>query len=107
MSRFYLVAAILGALVPYLFFFGWIQDNGLALGGFIQALFVNGAAGGFSADLLIASFVFWGFMAADDAAAVVGRPWLYIFVNLTIGLSCALPLYLYFRTRAPRTAAAA
>lgn len=107
MSRFFLIAAILGAVVPYVFFFDWIQANGIALGGFVSDLFVNGAGGGFSADLLISSFVFWGFMAVDDADAIPGRPWLYILINLTIGLSCALPLYLYFRTRAPGAVSAA
>lgn len=60
---------------------------------FIAALFVNGAAGGFTADLLISSFAFWVFLFAQKAPRIP----IYIALNLTIGLSCALPLYFYFR----------
>jgi L-alanine-DL-glutamate epimerase-like enolase superfamily enzyme len=50
MSRpsLYLVLAVLGALVPWVFFFHFFQVEGLA-GDFVGALFANGAAGGFTA----------------------------------------------------------
>ena len=62
MKKLYLFLAIIGAIVPYFFFFQFIQAEGLNISAFISALFVNGAAGGFSADLLLASFLFWLFM---------------------------------------------
>ena len=62
--------------------------------GFVPALFVNSAAAGFSADLLIASFVFWTYMFTAKSGP---KPWLFIVLNLSIGLSCALPAYLYRR----------
>jgi len=92
MKNTYLILAILGAVVPYVFFLGFFAEAGLDLVGFIGALFVNGAAGGFSADLLITSLVFWIYMFNRQDGP---SPWPYVVLNLLIGLSCALPAYLY------------
>jgi len=91
MKTLYLLAAVAGAVVPYVFFTGFFASHGLDLPAFLRALFANGAAGGFSADLLISSLVFWLFMAGRSGPAA----WPFVLVNLTIGLSCALPAYLY------------
>ncbi len=98
MRNFYLVMAVAGTVVPYVFFIDFMQQHGMSLGGFVTGLFANGAAGGFSSDLLISSFVFWGFLSQDGPRQGVGRLWLYVVLNLAIGLSCALPLYLYVRS---------
>jgi len=95
MKNFYLGAAIVGAIVPYMFFIEFFNAQGLLPSTFAGALFVNGAAGGFTVDLLITSAVFWTYLFSNKET----RSWLYIMVNLTIGLSCALPLYLYMNAR--------
>ena len=100
MEKFYLFAAVIGAIVPGIFFLQFIRLNGLDLPAFISALFVNGAAGGFSLDLLISSFVFWGYMFQQTKNNSAPRPWLFVALNLGIGLSCALPAYLYAREKA-------
>jgi hypothetical protein len=87
MKSLYLMLAIVGAVVPYGFFFGFIAAEGLNLSGFVSALFANGPAGGFTADLLISSVVFWIFMFSRPGG-----------MFMTIGLSCALPAYLYATT---------
>ena len=99
MKRIYLALAILGAVIPYLFFFQFIQVNGFDIPKFLLGLFVNGAAGGFAADLLITSFVFWLYMFSETKSNQGPAPWLFIVLNLTIGLSCAFPAYLYARER--------
>lgn len=99
MKKIYLVAAVIGAIVPYIFFIDFFQEHGVDLGSFIAGLFSNGAAGGFSADLLITSFVFWIFMFQQKQRKNGPNPALFIVLNLTIGLSCALPAYLYARER--------
>lgn len=96
-KNLYLVLAIVGAVVPYAFFFQFIGLEGLDLGSFVSGLFVNGAAGGFTADLLISSLVFWIFAFAEGRRLGMKNIWAYVVVNLTIGLSCALPLFFYFR----------
>lgn len=96
MKTTYLILAIVGAVVPYLFFLPWFAEHGIALGGFVSAAFGNQVAAGATSDLLISSAVFWVMMGADGE----GRraPW-FVALNLLIGLSCALPAYLYVRER--------
>ena len=101
MKKLYLLLAIIGAIVPYIFFFQFFQTEGLNIPAFISALFVNGAAGGFSADLLLTSFVFWLFMFQQVKGSSGPKPYIFIVLNLAIGLSCALPAYLYAREKQP------
>ena len=96
MRKIYLILAIIGSIVPYYYFIQHFQSVGFGIVDFISALFVNGAAGGFSADILISSLVFWLFMIYEKRT---NKLWLYIVLNLSIGLSCALPLYLYNREK--------
>lgn len=93
----YLLLAILGAAIPIAFFVNFAATDGIDLVAFVQALFVNGAAGGFTADLLITSFVFWIYMFSNQTDGP--KPWLFIALNLCIGLSCAFPAYLWARSK--------
>ena len=95
----YLVLAVTGAIVPYLFFLQYFGEAGFGLSTFVTALFVNGAAGGFSADVLISSFVFWLFLFQQRSRGHGPNPTVFIVLNLLIGLSCALPAYLYTREK--------
>jgi hypothetical protein len=95
MKNLYLLLAILGGIIPYIFFFQFIQIEGVNIPLFTESLFINGATAGFSADLLISSFVFWLFMFKESKESANPKPFLFIIINLTIGLSCALPAYLY------------
>lgn len=101
MSRptLYLLLAILGAVCPYAFFLRFFAASGPSAD-FAGALFANGAAAGFTTDLLVSSFVFWIFLFAEAPRNGVARPWVYVAVNLAVGLSCALPLFLWSRERA-------
>ena len=99
MKKLYLLLAIIGAVVPYIFFFQFIQVEGVNLPAFISGLFVNGAAGGFSSDLLLTSFIFWLFMFQQVKESNGPKPYIFIILNLAIGLSCALPAYLYAREK--------
>ncbi len=101
MKTLFLILAILGAVIPYTFFLQYFSSEGVQLTGFISALFANGAAGGFSADLLITSFVFWLAMFYRRSKKGGPSPILFIALNLLIGLSCALPAYLYAITPGP------
>ena len=99
MKKLYLLLAIIGAIVPYIFFFKFIQAEGVNIPAFISALFANGAAGGFSADLLLTSLIFWLFMFQQVKEPNGPKPYIFIVLNLAIGLSCALPAYLYAREK--------
>lgn len=97
MKNVYLVAAIVGAVIPYYFFLQHFAADGLALSTFLGAVFATPAASGATSDLLISSFVFWIYMF--QAGKGSPRPGVFIVINLLIGLSCALPAWLYWREK--------
>lgn len=93
----YLLLAIVGAIMPYAFFIEFARAEGINLSAFLGSLFANGAVGGFTADLLISSLVFWIYMFNRRNQGPT--PGWFILLNLTIGLSCALPAYLWAASR--------
>ena len=99
MKTLYLILTVLGAFIPYVFFVQHFSTEGFGLVGFVAALFVTSAASGFTADLLITSFVFWLFMWQRQRRGEGPSAWIFILLNLLIGLSCAFPAYLYVRER--------
>ena len=101
MRHFYLIMAVLGAAIPIYFFTQFFfGPEPAATMDFLPALFVNGASGGFAADLFISSFVFWGYMWSRRPTGPA--MWPFVLLNLCIGLSCALPAYLYFAAGGPQ-----
>ena len=94
---FYLIAAVVGTIVPWAFFGSFLADEGLDLVAFVEALFVNGPAGGFSADVLISATVFWVWSRVDATGNGVDPWWPVIPATLLVGLSLAFPLYLFWR----------
>jgi len=97
LKTIYLIMAILGTVIPMAFFASFGAESGIDLLAFVSALFVNGASGGFTADLLISSLVFWLYMFSRQGQSngTAPKPWVFIALNLFIGLSCALPAYLW------------
>jgi hypothetical protein len=95
----YLVLAILGLVIPYWFFFQFLSTNGLNVALLIQQLFANDISTFFAVDLIISTIVFWVFMVGEANKLQMKNKWLYILASLIVGLSFALPLFLYFRER--------
>jgi hypothetical protein len=93
----YLLGAIMGTIVPYYFLIQFILQNGFDVSQFVQQMFANPIATMFALDLFISSFVFWIFLFAEGRRLEMGNLWLYVVLNLSVGLSLALPLFLYFR----------
>lgn len=98
MKNVYLVLAIVGAIAPFYFFLEHFGMHGYALSDFIAGVFATPAASGFAVDLLISSLVFWIYMFGARSGGAPS-PWPFVAANLLIGLSCALPAYLYVRSR--------
>ena len=96
--RLYLLLAVIGAIVPMTQFVPWIQAEGWSLSPFIQALFTTFPAAGFTLDLVLTSITFWIFVYSEQRA-LNAKLFGLVAVNLLIGLSCALPLYLYLRIK--------
>ncbi|MEZ5759064.1 MAG: DUF2834 domain-containing protein [Emcibacteraceae bacterium] len=100
MKNLYLILAIVGAIIPFIFLGQFFEQEGISIPNFISALFSNGATAGFTTDLVISSLVFWIYIFNVRKKSNGPNPYLFIVLNLTVGLSCALPAYLYAREKA-------
>ena len=99
MKTFFLVAAIVGAIVPWVLFLQYVGVNGLDFIAVAEAVFANLAAGAFAADLLLSSVFFWAFIIHRSRLGKGPGPGLFIALNLFVGLCCALPAYFYAQER--------
>lgn len=97
MKRFYLVAAIIGTLIPWFFFGQFISAEGVNLSLFLASLPANSVTSGATADLLISILIFWVWAYTDSRQRGIQYWWLTVVAGFTVGLSLALPLYLYMR----------
>ena len=95
----YVVLALIGLLVPYYFFFNFLRADGLNIPLLLDQLFANNISTFFAVDLILSVIVFWIHMIAEANRLQMKNWWLYIVATLTVGLSFALPLFLYFRER--------
>jgi phosphoglycerol transferase MdoB-like AlkP superfamily enzyme len=96
----YIALAFVGLSAPYYFLFKFLNANGLDLPLLVRRLFANNISTFFAADLIISIIVFWIYVAGEATKLQMKNWWLYILASLTVGLSFALPLFLYFRERA-------
>jgi len=95
----YLLAAILGAILPLSQLVPFLTTHGLDLKLFFTFLFSNGVSGFFGMDVIVSSFVLWIFVFSEGRRLGMRRLWVYVVCNLAVGVSLALPLFLLFRER--------
>lgn len=98
-STLYLLLAIPGLVVPWLFLFGFLTGGEATPTLFLASMFVNPVAGAVSADLLISALIFFLFLFFEGRRLQMSKLWLYPLLTLCIGLSFGLPLFLYARAR--------
>ena len=97
MKQAYASFALIGTLLPWWFFSGWFAQHGLSPMLFVRDLFINEASAGFSADVMLSILVFWIWASGDAARNKIKNWWLIFPAGFSVGLSLALPLYLYLR----------
>jgi hypothetical protein len=97
MQIIYLILAIVGFALPYSQLLPFFAENGLNLSLFWSQLFVNQVSSDIAVDLFTSSLVFWIFVFKEGTKRQMKFLWVYVVVNLVIGLSCALPLFLVMR----------
>ncbi len=100
MKNIYGALAILGFILPYIFFTRFLSENGLNLPLFFEQLTANDISIFFAVDLVIATVAFWVFAYQELRRHAIPFWRLSILTSLIVGLSCALPLFLYLRERA-------
>jgi len=95
----YLTATVLGTLLPLSFFVPFLLEHGLDGALFFRLLFANHISAFFAMDVLVSSVVLWFFVFSEGRRLKMSNLWLYLTCNLLVGVSLALPLFLYFRSR--------
>jgi hypothetical protein len=97
LKTLYLVLCVLGVVLPYWQFVPWVAANGRHLPLFLQQLFANRIGGFFGIDVIISSLVLVVFIRAESSKVGVRGRWWPVLALLTVGVSLALPLFLYMR----------
>ena len=98
-KNIYLFLCFLGAGIPYSQFIPWILENGLHLGLLVRQLFANRISAFFGLDVLVSSVVLLTFMRVEGRQLRMRLRWLPIAGLCAVGVSLALPLFLYLRER--------
>ncbi len=97
----YLLLVIIGSIAPWSLLLKFISQNGFSIELLIQQEFSNYGAAAFGTDLLISALVFFCFSFFELKRLGLSPIQLLIYIAATfgVGLSCSLPLFLYFRER--------
>ena len=96
----YLAFCLVGAILPYWEFLPWLTQHGLNLRLLLQDLFANRVSAFFGMDVLVSAVVLIRFIRVEQARFNIRAWWIPILALLTVGVSLALPLFLYLRERA-------
>ncbi|MCU1264386.1 MAG: hypothetical protein JWM21_704 [Acidobacteria bacterium] len=99
MKWLYLIIAILGTVLPLSQFVPFLAANGLDLPLFSRQLFQTHVSAFFAMDVIVSSLALWLFVFAEGRRRGMTKLWLYVVCSLTVGVSMALPLFLFFRER--------
>lgn len=98
MKHIYLLLAILGAAIPLYFFSPFVVEHGLDIPLFLQFLFINDVSQFFAADVIVSAVVLVALVIKESKRLEMPEGYLSL-LGLSVGVSCALPLFLYLRER--------
>ena len=93
----YLALCFLGVTLPYWQFVPWLAQNGLNMRLFIQQLFANRISAFFGMDVIVSAVTLLVFVRMERSRLTIPGRWLPLVAVLAVGVSLALPLFLYLR----------
>jgi hypothetical protein len=95
----YLILCFLGVALTYWQFVPWAAQNGLNMSLFFHQLFANRISASFGLDVFVSAWALVVFMREESSRLRVTGRWLPILALLFVGVSLALPMFLYMRER--------
>ena len=95
----YLVLCIVGVVLPYWQFLPWLAAGGMNFPLFFHLLFANRISAFFGMDVVVSAVALMVFVRMDKPRLTGVSRWLPLIAVLTVGVSLALPLFLYLRDR--------
>jgi hypothetical protein len=99
MQWFFLIAAILGAILPLSYLTPFLMAHGLDVPLLFNQLFQNNVSAFFGTDVIVSAVVLGLFVFSEGQRRGMKNLWVYIVSTLLVGVSLGLPLFLFFRER--------
>ena len=93
----YLVLCVAGLVVPYAEFVPFVAQNGLNPRLLLQQAFASHSSAFFTLDVVMSAVALVAFMRVERFRQPVRAAWLPVVALLLVGVSLALPLFLYLR----------
>jgi len=103
-KNLYLFLCAIGFAVPYTQFVPWLVHNGLDARLFIAQMLANRISSFFVADVLVSAAVLVAFMGQESRRWKIAHRGFAIAGLCLVGVSFALPLFLYLREHAQESA---
>jgi hypothetical protein len=107
MKTVYLVLAVLGTVLPYWLFLPFLTDPGFDIPLLVGLLFGNPVSAFFGMDVIVSTVVLWVFVFSEGRRRGMRALWAPVVASLAVGVSLALPLFLYMREGQGQPAAGA
>jgi hypothetical protein len=89
----YLSLCVVGIVLPYWQFIPWLIANGMNFSLFFQQLFASRISSFFAMDVLVSAIALMIFVRQERLCGTAR--WLPLIAVVTVGVSLALPLFLY------------
>jgi uncharacterized protein DUF2834 len=93
----YLFLAVIGFILLYYFLISFVMAHGFDPRLFLKQLFGTPISTFFAGDLIVSSIVFIVYLGQEGTRLSMKHRWIYLSALLTVGLSFALPLFLFVR----------
>ena len=93
----YLILCAFGLLLPYSQLVPWGTAHGLDLSLLVRELFANRIGAFFGLDVVVSAVVLCVFVRVEGRRLGMRGLWLPVVAVLAVGVSLALPLFLYLR----------
>ena len=97
MKKVYAALAVPGFLLPMSQVLPFTRESGVDLGAFLAQPFANPVSSMFALDLIVSCAVFWAFVWVEGGRREMRHRWIYVALTLLVGLSFALPVFLFAR----------
>jgi hypothetical protein len=99
LKTIYLLLCFLGIALTYWQFAPWVAQNGLNMPLFFNQLFANRISAFFGMDVFVSAVALLVFMRTEASRLRMPGRWLPVMALILVGVSLALPLFLYLRER--------
>ena len=96
----FLLLAIIGLVLPLRHLIRFLLTEGLNFSLFFSQLFQNDISSFFAMDLFVSAIALWLFVFVEGRRRKMKGLWIYVVCTMLVGVSLALPLFLFFRERA-------